>query len=447
MANFITTSISQYAKEGFDFFLKPLFIGTSPFATPGIAYEGEVRGKKKLNLWGNSAAAKIVKKYVKGFNGSSIATFTQRTIETHQLKAEAAQDANEFFDTVYAYAQNSGIDWNNVSGTVFEQILVQIWQQAVASDIFRQYWLADTNKEKITSGVFNGTADDDYNMFDGMWKLLIDNATTTPSSDDDIKRVAFSNGAVAQVSTVTLTTGSSGDLTLSLMGVDYTVAYGTSYTVTAALFVTTHAADIAKRGVTVTSSTADIVFTSSIAGQPFGAPTFHGDSDITGTVAATTANTAPADLSADEALGALKSLRKTADPILREIPAADKVYLVSDSVYYNYLESIEGFNSTYTWTTEDGRNLMINGANVLNFSGSMVIKMGWDFHLDNDFPTAYPHRIIYTEKNNLRVGFDTTNDTNAVEMWYDQNNQENRFRVQFFMGCQYVHGRLTAVAY
>lgn len=447
MANFITTALSGYAKEGFDFFIRPLFVGASPFQTPGISYEPNVRGTKKLNMW--KGVTKIAKKYAKGFSGSTGATLTQRTIVTVQMKAEASQDANEFFETVYAYAQNNGIDWNKIDGTIFQNILVNIWQTALASDIFRQFWLGDTTKEKITAGIFNGVADTDYNAFSGIWKLLIDNATTTPTTDDHIFRVAIANGSVAQKSTGTFT-GTAGTANVLINGVNYLATFDTDLNTTAENFVDAHTVALAARGLTLAYPAASATFTvtSAIAGMPHSVITITGVvTNLTGSVAATTANTAPADLSADEALTTLRLLRKDSSPELRAIDASQKVFLVSDSVYYNYLESIEGFDGTYKFTTENGRDLMINGAAVLNFNGSQVIKMGWDASLDADFPTAYPHRIIFTEMSNLRIGFDETNDTNAVEIWYNQDEQENRFRCQYYMGAQYVHGKFTSVAY
>jgi len=446
MANFITTAISGYAKEGFEAYIRPLFVGANPLETPGVYPEMGIRGTKKLNFFTNPG--KMLKAWVKGFVGTSLSALTQRELKTYQMKAEGAQDANEFFDTVYGYAQNKNVDWDNITGTVLEEIIAEIWMSGVASDIFRQYWLNDTNKETISSGKYTGTADTNYNAFDGIWKLLITNATTTPTTEDHIFRVAFSNGSAAQVETLTLT-GTSGTATVTLGGKTYLATFTTDLATSAANFVTSHSAALLLRGITVTSSTDTVIFTATIAGMPFSAPTIAGVSgNLGGSVAHTTANTAPVDLTSDEALAALKALYVGADARLKNLPALQKVYLVSDSVYENYLDSLEGKSSTaYTFTTEEGRMLMINGANVLKYRGIPVVKMGWDVHLDADFPTAYPHRIIYTEITNLRLGFDDANDMNSFEAWYNRDEQENRFRTQFYMGCQYVHGAYTAVAY
>ena len=448
MASFITTSITSYAKDVYEVWLRPLFVGLNPINTPGVRVVTGVRGKMNLNYF--AAASKVLKAYTKGWTTPAGANaYTQRTLTTYQMKAEASQDANVFKNTVLEELKGKGIDWNNLEAAdpALQAIIMENFMRAVESDVYRQYWLNDTAKETISSGVYTGTADTNYNAFDGMWKLLISNATTTPTTEDHIKRVAFSNGSVAQVATVTIT-GTSGTANITWAGVNYLATFATDLATTALNFKTTHAAAMLVRGVTLTNSGATVILTSTIAGMPFAAPTIANVSgDLAGSVAATTANTAPAALSADEALAALKSLYETADATLRAIPSLQKAFLVSDSVYYNYLATVEGYSATYLYTSPEGRSVMMNGANVLLYRGVPVIKMGWDVHLDADFPTAYPHRIIYTEMNNLVLGIDDTNEMNAIEFWYNKDDQENRWRAQFEMGVQYIHGKLTAVAY
>lgn len=77
---------------------------------------------------------------------------------------------------------------------------------------------------------------------------------------------------VAQVDTVTLT-GTGGTANISAAGgLTKLATWNTSLTQTAADFVTAHAAAYALVGITVTSSVADIIFTSTLVGMPFEHP-------------------------------------------------------------------------------------------------------------------------------------------------------------------------------
>jgi hypothetical protein len=97
---------------------------------------------------------------------------------------------------------------------------------------------------------------------------------------------------VAQVDTVTLT-GTSGTANISAAGgLTKLATWNTSLTQTAADFVTAHAAAYALVGITVTSSVADIIFTSTLVGMPFAHPVITNvTTNLDGTVANTTPNT------------------------------------------------------------------------------------------------------------------------------------------------------------
>lgn len=444
MSTFITTSITWSGKENLDYFLRPMFIGQSPWETQGIRVIPNVQSTMKLNYFG--VAQKLLKAYAKGFNAASGTTYTQRDLTVVRMKAEAADDALDFYQTVFEQGLRVD-DWNNLDGTQLKNIIIELYRNAVKSDVFRQFWLNDTNKETVSSGVFTGTADADYNAFQGMWSLLMANASTTPS-DTQIFRHTVSDGAVAQVNTVTLTTGSSGNLIVDIMGVSYTQAYATSLDATAAAWVTTHAAALALRGITATDGgTAIILLTSAIPGQPFTNAIFNGSSAITGTTVATTANTPPTALASGESEDIFLALYTGADKVLKGTPATGKVLLVSDLVLENYITYLEGLG------TERSHLLLENGKEYYTYRGIKIIAPGWDVHLNADFPHAtsylyaYPHRVIYTTVDNLVLGLDAMSQFNETKMWFNPDVEENRFRTKLVMGCQYVHNKLVAVAY
>lgn len=450
-AMFITSSVTWGGKETMDYFLRPMFIGKSPWETQGIRIIPNVVNTQNLNYFGS--ASKILKAYAKGFSAATGTTYTQRTLTVTKLKAEAADDASAFFDTVMEQALSKN-DWNNLAesdrAVALDNAILSIYQNAVKSDIYRIFWLGDPYKETLSSttyGNYSGTADANYNQLIGMWKLIFDNAATSPS-DTQIKRVAISDGAVAQVHTLEATGGSSGNLIITVNGVDYTTAYGTSLDATMLAWVTAHGAALALRGITVADGgTAITTFTSAIPGQPFAAPAFKGTSDITGTVTATTANTAPSALSAGESEDAFLSLFENCDVVLKNIPAAEKVFLVDRLVYENYQTYLE------TLSTVTANTKLENGVSMLTYRGIPVLPMEWSTYLNTDFPhastylPAYPHRIIYTQIYNLALGFDVMNQFTATRRWYNEDEEENRFRMKLKMGAQFVHNKLMAVAY
>lgn len=439
---FITTSINWGAKETLDYFLRPMFIGKAPWETQGIRVIPNIQSGQKLNYFG--AASKILKAYAKGFNAASGTTYTQRTLTTYRLKAEASDDALEFYQTVF----ESGLrkdDWNNLDATALKEIVIGIYKNALASDIYRIFWLGDTAKTGITSGVYNGTADTDYNMLDGMWKLIFGNASTTPS-DTQIKRIAASDGAVKHKQTVTLT-GTSGTANVQIDGVNYLATFATNLNTTHANFVALHAAALALRGLALTGTTT-IIVEAMYEGQPVKVITVtNASGDLAGSAAQTTANTAPAALAAGESLTILQSLYEGCDMVLKQIPASEKVFLTTRKVYENYMTYLE------TLSTVVANSKLENGQTMLLYRGIPVLPLDWDFHLEADFPHATaelpysPHRTILTQTGNLVLGLDTLSQYNEIAMWYNADAEENRFRAKLNMGVNFVHNKLMAVYY
>jgi hypothetical protein len=442
MANFITTSVTWTGKQNLDYFLRPMFIGQSPWETLGVRVIPNVESAMKLNYFG--AAQKILKAYAKGFSGAAGTTYTQRTLTTYRLKAEAADDALEFYQTVFEQGLRKD-DWNNLDATQLKEIIAQLYRNAVKADVFRQFWLSDTNKETVSSGVISGTADADYNVYDGIWKLLMADASTTPS-DTQIFRHTVTDGAVAQVNTVTLT-GTSGTANVVVGGKNYLATFDTDIATTSAAFVALHAAALALRGITLTG-TSTLIFTSAVPGQPIPTPSVANVSgNLTGSNAATTANTAPSALAAGEAEDIFLALTTGADKVLKGVPNNQKVLLVSDLVLENYIAYLESLG------TERAQLLIENGQQFYTYRGIRIMNPGWDLYLNADFPHAagylyaYPHRVIYTTIDNLVLGIDSMNQFNETKMWYNPDAEENRFRSKLVMGCNYVHNKLVAVAY
>lgn len=447
--NLFTTSVSWGGQETLDAFLKPHYVGMDLMNTPGIRVIPDVPGSIKLNLF--DVNGKKTKAYAAGFNGSTGDTYTQKTLSVADMKAEAAFSNNELKNTVYRIAMNKGYQLNDITGTVLQDIYMEIWMRAVKSDLFRQAWLGDTTKTTLSSTYFSGTADTDYNAYNGIWAMLMtDAATTTPSaSGTHIYRKEMDHNATAQVSTVTITSVASagGNLVLTVNGTAYSQVYATSLTATAAAFVTSHAANIlARHKVTVTSSGAALTFTSAIKGLAH-VITVASASAVaaSGGVVATTANVAPTALAADEALTYMKDLFENSYAELVGLPANEKVFYVDQKVYHNLLDTYED-SGTYT---ELGKTMLMDGVEGLSFRGVPVLKMNWNTHLAADFAANYydEGRIIYTALDNIVCGIDGQNPLTNTDMVYSWEKEQNMFRTRYFIGFQYYSNKLTSVSY
>lgn len=452
MANFITTSITWEGKQNFERILKPLFIGKSPFETKGVRVMPNIQSTQKLNMFG--AASKVLKAYAKGFSGASGSTYTQRDISVYLMKAEMSEDAGEFWETVYEQILAKGYDMNDLTkaGANLEATVTEIFMNAVYSDIFRQFWLNDTAAETITSGVQTGTADTDYNAYDGIWKLLFANSAASPSSSQ-IKAFDIDNSAVKQVQTATMT-GGSGTANLLVEGVNYLATFDTSLTLTNTNFVALHAAALLLRGFVVTASTDTLIFTSTVPGSEKGVITVVTVATLAGSVAQTTANTAPADLAADDTIGYMKTMYTSSQAVLKALAKDQKVFLMDGDSYENLLSTYEGWKtSTPLFSSEQGRTMMIGGVEFLTYRGVPVINLDWDVYLEADFAhvtgenPARNNRIIYTALNNLVLGIDAMSEFTKFDFWFNKDEEENRYRLRLKTGANYVHNELMSVAY
>jgi hypothetical protein len=448
MADVFTGAVSYSGQETTDLLLRPLAIGQNPIDTDYFRVKLGIKSGEKLNYIG--AASKLLKTYVSGFNGVAGTVHTQRTLTTYKVKAEVYEDGQVFFSTILE--QLVGKDFNDLSDSELKGVIMNLFMNAVKDDIFRLAWLADPYAETLTTGLKNGVANTDYNQLgSGVWKKMFADASTTPS-DTQIKRIdvnaTITGGYVAQVQTVTLT-GTSGTCNVNVMGVNYLATYtGGSITNTDAAFITSHAAALLLRGIVVTGTTT-LIFTAAIPGEPFAAITVSAavSGDLTGSVAATTANTPPSALAAGKSVDILKAMKNGSSQELRAVPKQNKVYLVSQTIYDNYETYLEGVS------TDSGYKTTIGGIDFPTYSGIPVIPMKWDYHLDADFPHASGylpariHRAILVEKGNLVIGFDNTDAFTSVDEWYNKDVEQNRFRSKFNFGVDYVHNKMITVAY
>lgn len=444
MANLITHSLSFTKESVTEYFLKPLFVDND--IRDIVNVRTDLKTGEKLDMI--SKLSKITKGYQQGasFAASTGVTITQKTVTVVDMKAEVHQNGKAFLNYVKQEALRSGYSENDINGTIFEQIVLTVFMRGLMADLNRQLFFGDTTKEVIVSVAPNGTLDADYKEYDGIWTRCINDVIsgTIPSAQRfDVNVTALQDQvAVANVKTATLT-GTSGTANVNVNGVNYLATFDTDLTTTAANFVTAHAATILARfgRVVVTSSGAGIILTSGVPGLNITCTVANASGNLDGSVANTTENVQNTTLKSGAGKAILKGLYDKMTPELRE-RMAEARYVVSGSVMDAYITDLEADG------TEAAHMKIIDGVRSISYRGIPVIeRRDWDVHIAADFSNVRPHRAMLVLPENLVVGTDATADVMNAEMWYDQNSQENKFRVEYKAGTQYVHPEYITLAY
>ncbi len=444
MANLITHSLTFTKESVSEYFLKPLFVDSD--IRDIVNVRTDLKTGEKLDMI--SKLSKITKGYAQGtsFTASTGVTITQKTVTVVTMKAEVHQNGRAFLNYVKQEALKSGYAENDINGTIFEEIILKVFMRGLMADLNRQLFFGDTVKEVITSDAPTGTLDEDYKEYDGLWTRIIDDIISgdIPSTQRyNVNITALQNSvAVANVKTATLT-GSSGTANVTINGTAYLATFNSSLTQTAADFVTAHAATIAARYgyAVVTSSGADIIVTSAVPGLNMTVAVANVSGNLAGSVANTTANVENTTLKSGAGKAILKALYDQMPPELRE-RMAEARYVVTGSVMDAYITDLEADG------TEAAHMKVIDGVRSISFRGIPVIeRRDWDVHIAADFSNVRPHRALLVLPENLVVGTDDESDVLMAEMWYDQNTQENKFRVEYKAGTQYVHPEYIVAAY
>lgn len=448
MSDLITTSLTFSRESLTEYFIKPLFLGDDIKSI--VTVRTNIKSSEKLDLI--DALENITKAYAQGtsFTPSTGITITQKTITTVAMKAEVQQNGRAFVNYCKQAMLKSGVNINDITDTLFEQIVLEIFFAALKADFNRQIFFGDTKKETTTSDIATGTADVNYNVYDGFWTWIKEAiaATTIPASQYvNLNSTTYlTTAGVAQAFTTTLT-GTSGTCNVTINGTAYLATFDTSLTQTAANFVTEHAATIAARwhGAVVTSSGAVITVTSSIPGvQISGAA----GTAITGNLAAgapsaTVANVTQSSMKADGALAAFRAMYN-AMPAVMKARKSECVYMVTAAVYDNYMSTLESASAG----SEAAYYAVIDGVKKVAYRGIPIVQMlQWDSIIDTYFGNEYPNRCLLAIPKNLVVGTDAESDMMTGEFFYDRVTQNNVFRIEYMVGTQYVHPNYIVAAY
>jgi len=447
MADLMSHALSFSKESVQEYFIKPLFVQSD--IREIVTVRTDIKNSEKLDFIDN--LEKITKAYAQGtsFTSSTGVTITQKTLSVVDMKAQVEQNGKAFLNYVKESLLKKGVDENDIADTLFEQIIMEIYMAGMARDLQRQIFFGDTVKETRSSGVPTGTLDADYKEYNGFWTRIIndfDSAALPSGQYLDLNSSTYQTTvAVKEVDTVTLT-GTSGTANVNINGVDYLATFDTDLTTTAANFVTSHAATIlAREGkIVVTSSGADVIVTAGVAGMAQQDPTVANVSgNLAGTNANTTANVANTTLKTDASLTAFKALWSKMPNTLRKLFKQEGKIMVTSSVADNYTDTIEALNGSDAayFTLRDGEKKMA-------FRGVPIIEREeWDEHIENDFGSVRPHRILFTIPRNLVVGTDGISDDTKIESWYEKKDQVRYVRAEYKAGTQYVHEDYIVAAY
>lgn len=450
----IPSGLTYVQKDLVHQFFTPLFID-NPSLLELFTIITDVKSSKELLMI--SPLEKITKTYARGtsFTSSSGVTITAKTLTTARLKAQVEQTTDEFWNTVYQLLVDKGVDASDIENSPdLKAIIVEAFSDAMTRDIIRQSFFNDPAKETMTStgGLYSpsGTADDDYNDYLGFWPRSIagvesGDIASSQRVDLNVATTYQTTLGVAAVKTATLT-GTSGTCNVTINGVAYLATFATSLTVTAANFVTAHAATILARfgKCVVTSSGADIIVTAGYPGMNVLVTVSAAVSgDLSGSVAATTAAVKNTTLVAGAGKTILQKLYEARTNELSEFDATDCRFYVTRSVYENYLAYLQGLGTEASFT------MILNGKPTLTYNGIPVLKRAdWDKRINSaDFGGVMPHRAMLTTPKNLVIGTDAMDDKTTVEAWYEKKDQLNYFRAQYCLGTQYVHPLYMTLAY
>lgn len=157
MANVISTTLT-YSKEDVQaYFLQPLFL-----QSPAMEYFEVLTNVKSSQLLDKfSTLENITHAETSGFSGSTGVTYTQRSVAVSRMEAEVEQAGGAFFNTVKGELLKSGLNKDDISGTVLQQIVADIMLKGVQRDLERQIWFNNV-----------ALADSEFSAYDGILTKL-----------------------------------------------------------------------------------------------------------------------------------------------------------------------------------------------------------------------------------------------------------------------------------
>ena len=144
------------------------------------------------------------------------------------------------------------------------------------------------------------------------------------------------------------------------------------------------------------------------------------------------------NLAADEAIDLLRDMYKASAP-LRAVKPQEKVFLLTDTLYSNLMETYENMD------TDTGLARLADGGQ-LTFRGIPVeSQLSWDTSIAAQ-TLPDPHRAVYTKKENLIIGTDVKNPGSDAKLFLDELTEKFYFKANFDLGVQYLFDEYVVYA-
>jgi len=150
-----------------------------------------------------------------------------------------------------------------------------------------------------------------------------------------------------------------------------------------------------------------------------------------------------APLAPGAATALLSDVYKASSNSLRGIPAANKRFFVSRSVWDAYEDDLEVLGGG-----DAGRTQLINGVTQLTYRGiPLVLNANWDEYTANDLGQVDQHQVMLTTPDNLVFATDMVSDTNRIQVFFDELEEKTYIKLNAKFGTNFVHPALFSVAY
>ena len=141
----------------------------------------------------------------------------------------------------------------------------------------------------------------------------------------------------------------------------------------------------------------------------------------------------------------LRQLSTSAPNVLKQVPASEKRFWVTQNVWENLMtqyENKQGVELSFRYL-QDGQPFM-------TFRGVEVVNViAWDDSLAdaaNPLNATKNTLMLYGVADNIVVGIDGEDGEQQVDFWYDKNEDKMRVRGKFRLGVQYAADDLLAIS-
>lgn len=155
-------------------------------------------------------------------------------------------------------------------------------------------------------------------------------------------------------------------------------------------------------------------------------------------------------LTTGQALTALRTLHTNCNNRLKAVPSNQKVYITTQSMYENLLNSYEALTAG---TSELQFKMITDGVPSLTYRGIDILAIPYlDTLLEdsaNPFYNSLRHFAILTPKasskfSNLVIGTENGADLNKLDLFYDKRIRQMFMQADFRLGVQFIHCDYTA---